>query len=78
MTINFWVLAFYIFTISAILLLRAFSNLLSHPRFRSEDGDVSTEAGYEEDPVGNIRNEYRFPTQEELDEPHIVMEKFTQ
>ncbi|MBX9670416.1 MAG: hypothetical protein K2X93_22640 [Candidatus Obscuribacterales bacterium] len=79
MTINYWVIAFYVFSILNILLLCAFSNLLSHPRFRSEDGDISTEAGYEEDPMGNIRKrEYRFPTQDELDDPHVVMEKFTQ
>ncbi len=78
MTINFWLVAFYVFATLNILIVYAVSRILSRSKFRSEDGDISTEVGYEEDPAGNPRTQYRFPSQEEIDDPHIVIETFMQ
>lgn len=78
MSLNFWIVAFYTFAIFCILAFYALSNFLSHPKFRNDDGDISTEVGYEEDPVGHVRKDYRFSSQDEMDEPHMGMEKLTQ
>ncbi len=55
-----------------------FIKFLGQPDFRNENGDMTTEVGYEEDSVGHIRHEYRLASQDEIDDPHMAVERFVQ
>lgn len=71
-----WLGFFYVFAGLCIVFVLGFMKFVSRSRFRDEDGDITTEVGFEEDPVGNVKKrEYQFPTQEELEEPHMGQEK---
>jgi hypothetical protein len=48
------IIAFYIFVFFCIIGFLAFYRLINNPSWRSDEGDISTEAGYEEDSLGNI------------------------
>ena len=72
------VLAFWLFCLLCIGFFKLAIHIVGHPSFRNSDGDVSTEVGFEEDSVGQVKSEFRYPTSDELDDPHVVQEKFTQ
>ncbi len=58
------VIGFYIF---CALIIKAFfflSRVLGHPRFRSEEGEITNEVGYEEDPQGESAYTPEGPTAE--------------
>jgi hypothetical protein len=74
-----WLAIFYVFTALCMIFVLGLMNLVSRSKFRSEDGDVTTEVGFEEDPLGNVKvQEHPFPSQEELEKPHVGMEKLVQ
>lgn len=67
------VVAFYIYAILNILAVIKFFKMVEEPRFRDDEGDVTTEVGYAEDPVGNVlHGTFREPSLDELEEPHIA------
>jgi hypothetical protein len=72
-----WVVAFYVFSALCILFFLGFSRLLSHSKFRSDD-DRTTEVGYEEDSVGNLRGEDSDSKLDDWEEPHMGVEKIVQ
>lgn len=76
--LNIWLILFLIFATLNVFFVMWVMNFLSHPKFREEIGDLTTEVGYEEDPIGHIRKGYRFPSQDELEDPHMAIERFTQ
>jgi hypothetical protein len=74
-----WLAIFYGFAALCIVFVLGLMRLVSSSKFRSEDGDVTTEVGFEEDPLGNVREqEHPFPSQEGLEKPHVGMERFVQ
>ena len=51
-----------------------FFKLVNNPRFRSSDGDVSTEAGYLEDSMGHpLSSSSNQCPASDMDEPHIMV-----
>lgn len=61
----------YIFCAMLISLVLFTMRGLTHSRFRDDDGDRTTEIGYEEDPVGHELNEQESTTNDSPSEPHI-------
>lgn len=71
-----WLVIFYVHAILCMGFVYGFSKLLSRSKFRDEDGDITTEVGFDEDALGNVKDhEYQFPSREELEEPHMGIEK---
>ena len=64
--------AYYIFSVLNILLVLRFFKWTNEPRFRDGDGDVTTEVGYAEDSTGHVLHEFRDPTINEQEQPHIT------
>jgi hypothetical protein len=51
---NWWLVGlFYLMALCCIAFVSGFYQLVNRPRFRNDQGDVSTEVGYEEDSVGH-------------------------
>ncbi len=74
-----WLTIFYVFFALCMIFVLGLLRLVSRSKFRSEDGDITTEVGFEEDPLGNVKKrEYQFPSREELEEPHMGIEKIFQ
>ncbi len=48
------ILAFYVVCALIIFFFLWFYKLVNQPRFRDGEGDATTEAGYEEDGIGNV------------------------
>jgi hypothetical protein len=47
--------------------------VLNRPKFRGEDGDITTEVGYEEDSTGHVLpHSFTEETQFEQDSPHYM------
>ena len=70
---TFLVIAFYIFVGLCLGLLWLFYRFVNQPRFRNEEGDLTTEVGYEEDSVGNVISKLEASGHEtHLTGPHIV------
>ncbi|GEM_PF-2785310 len=50
-----WILAWWAFCAVLIWGLLTAWRVLNRPKFRSSDGDITSEVGYEEDSVGHLR-----------------------
>jgi hypothetical protein len=68
-----WLIAFYCFV---ALCGGFFWFLLSlnRPLFRNDEGDLTTEAGYEEDSVGRRSKESEESLNDSDSEPHVIAE----
>lgn len=74
-----WLTIFYVFFALCMIFVLGLLRLVSRSKFRNEDGDITTEVGFEEDPLGNVKKqEYQFPSQQELEEPHMALENIVQ
>lgn len=68
-----WIFLWYVFCAVLICLFLCVFRALTRPRFRSEEGDITTEVGYEEDPTGRLRDgEHQEDTESSIDDPHIM------
>jgi len=52
-----WIIAWYLFCGMLIAGLLAVWRWLNQPKYRTSDGDITTEVGYEEDSIGNVRSQ---------------------
>ena len=75
---NGWLVLYYVVAIALIFLVMGAIRFLGRPRFRDDNGDITTEVGFEEDAVGHVKRDFRSPTQNEIEEPHMAQEKFMQ
>ncbi len=67
------VILFYIFVGICLCFFWAFYRFVNQPKFRNEEGDLTTEVGYEEDSVGNVIPSLEAASHEtQLSGPHIV------
>ena len=74
-----WLAVFYVFVSLCILFFLGFVKLVSRSKFRAEDGDITTEVGFEEDAQGNVKkHEYQSPSLNEVEKPHVGIEKVVQ
>jgi len=49
-----WIIGWYAFCVLNIMLMMWIFKVLNRPRYRGEDGDITTEVGYEEDSTGHV------------------------
>ena len=52
-----WIIAWYLFCAMLIAGLISVWRWLNQPKYRYEDGDITSEVGYEEDSLGNLRGQ---------------------
>lgn len=70
---NIWLIAFYGFVALCVGFF-FFMLSLNHPRFRNDEGDLTTEAGYEEDSVGRSSPDANESLNDSDSEPHVIAE----
>jgi hypothetical protein len=66
-------IGWYFFCALLIMMVLGTMHGITHSKFRGEDGDETTEVGYEEDSVGRNLHEYEEKTNDYVDEPHITV-----